>query len=234
MKRITPLFMFFAMMLFVACDRDVVSEEIAEMKGERWDKDEVVTCECEISDADSYYTLELEVRNTVDYPYRNLYLFVDIETPDTMKYRDTLQLFLADNAGHWYGKGSRLKDRSYYWGADPKFCATTREIKGYVPYSVATFHGNGVHPFRFEPLIVPFEMEYQGQAVSVTECYPVKVRFPKAGTYKFTFRQGMRDDALEGIASFGLKVSKYNEEKLVKAIKKENKERLKKSQSSEN
>ena len=234
MKNTITFLMLLAMLSFAACDRDVVSEEIAEMKGECWDKTEVVKCECEITDVDTYYTMELEVRNTVDYPYRNLYLFVDIETPDTMKYCDTVQLFLADNAGRWYGKGSRLKDRSYYFAADPKFCTTTRSIKGYVPFSVATIHGNGGHPFRFDPLIVPFEMEYQGQQVSVDEYYPVKMRFPKAGTYKFTFRQGMRDDKLEGIASFGIKVSKYNETKIVKAIKKENKERIKRNQSSEN
>lgn len=229
MKHITPLFMLFALLLMAACDHDVVSEQIAEVKGEKWKANEAVKCECEIEDADAYYTMELQVRNTVDYPYRNLYLFVDIETPDTMKYCDTVQLFLADNAGRWYGKGSRLKDRSYYFAADPKFRTTTHEIKGYVPYSVSTLHGMSKHPFRFEPLIVPFEMEYQGQQVSVTECYPVKVRFPKTGTYKFAFRQGMRDDELQGIASFGLKVSKYNEEKLIKKIKRENKERLKRN-----
>lgn len=229
MKHVAPLFMLFALLLMAACDHDVVSEQIAEVKGEKWKASEVVKCEFDIEDVEAYYTMELEVRNTVDYPYRNLYLFVDIETPDTMKYSDTVQLFLADNAGRWYGKGSRLKDRSYYFAADPKFRTTTHEIKGYVPYSVATMHGNSRHPFRFEPLIVPFEMEYQGQQLSVTECYPVKVRFPKAGTYKFTFRQGMRDDELQGIASFGLKVSKYNEEKFIKKIKKENRERLKRN-----
>lgn len=233
MRRLAPLFLTFALLLLVACDRDVVSEKIVEMKGEKWNLKEAVECEFEIEDADQFYTLELEVRNTVEYPYSNLYLFVDIETPDTMKYRDTLQLFLADNAGHWYGKGKRLKDCSYYFAADPRFCMTTKEVKGYVPFSVATLHGKGRHPFHFEPLIVPFEMEYQGEKVSVPEYYPVKVRFPKAGTYKFTFYQAMRVDDLPGIASFGLKVSKYNEEKLIKKIKKENKERLKRNQSAE-
>ena len=97
MKQITPLFMLFALLLMAACDHDVVSEQIAEVKGEKWKANEAVKCECEIEDADAYYTMELEVRNTVDYPYRNLYLFVEIETPDTMKYCDTVQLFLADN-----------------------------------------------------------------------------------------------------------------------------------------
>ena len=230
MKRTGFFFLLFASLLLTACDSDVVSEQIAELKGESWGQNEVVNCECNIEDADAYYTMELEVRNTVDYPYRNLYLFVDIETPDTMRYRDTVQIFLADQAGKWYGKGSRLKDCSYYFAADPRFQATTCEIKGCVPYMVASFCGQGKHPFRFEPLIVPFELEYEGQKGQVTECYPVKVRFPKTGTYKFTFHQAMRDKQLKGIASFGLKVRKYDEEKISEQIKKENKERAKRYQ----
>ena len=79
MKRIIPIFMLFVALLMAACDHDVVSEQIVEMEGEKWNAGQEVTCECEIEDAEVYYTMELEVRNTVDYPYRNLYLFVDVE-----------------------------------------------------------------------------------------------------------------------------------------------------------
>lgn len=211
---------------FTSCDKNVVYEEIADIPGEKWKADEVVNCEFEIEDADAYYTIQLDVRNTVEYAYRNLYLFVDIFVPDT-QYRDTVQLFLADQGGHWYGNGRRLKDSRYFFAADPKFITTTHEIKGFLPYSVSQIEGEGHHPFRFEPLIVPFKLEVDGQQAEVTECYPAKVKFPKAGKYKFTFYQAMRDDELEGIASLGLSVRKYDENEVVEEIKKVNKERLK-------
>lgn len=230
MKNIRNFLIFnLIVLLFTACDADFVAEEVTDIACEKWNKDEVATCEFEIEDADSYYTLMLDLRNTVDYSYQNLYLFCDIKTPDTL-YRDTLEVFLADPAGNWYGNGNRLKDRSYYFAADPKFVSTTHKIKGHVPYSVATFSGLGKHPFRFEPLIVPFRVEVDGQQAEATECYPVKVKFPKAGKYKFTFWQAMREENLEGISSIGLTVKKYNESALIKAIQKENKARLKRAE----
>ena len=35
MKHVAPLFMLFALLLMAACDHDVVSEQIAEVKGEK-------------------------------------------------------------------------------------------------------------------------------------------------------------------------------------------------------
>lgn len=214
------------LVIFAACDKNVVFEEIADIPNEKWKADEVVNFEFEIEDADAYYTMQLHVRNTVDYAYRNLYLFADIYLPDT-QYRDTVQLFLADQGGQWYGKGSRLKDARYFFAADPKFRTTTQEIKGFLPYSVSRIEGEGHHPFRFEPLIVPFKLEVEGQQAQVTECYPAKVKFPMAGKYKFTFYQAMREDELAGISSFGLQVKKYDENEVIESIKKQNKDRLK-------
>ncbi len=221
-------------LVFAACNSDVVREEIVDLPDETWNKEKAVECEFEIDDVESYYTLVADVRNTTDYPYRNLYCFLDITLPDGKVSRDTVQFILAAPSGEWYGTGRRLKDRGYYFAADSKFVATTRQIKGYVPYSVATFSGQGKHPFRFEPLIVPLKVKLNGNTTDVTECYPVKVKFPQKGKYKFSFRQAMRETDLKGMASFGLSVRRYNEDALTQAIQKENKRRLKKFEEQQN
>lgn len=193
-------------MLCMSCDRDAIYENIVDFEDEKWPQGETVVCEFEIEDAEEYYTLYLNVRNSIDYKYQNLYLFVDLKTPDGNTYRDTVQLYLADRDGNWYGKGKRLKDRKYYFA-----CPQT--------------------PLKFSLMNVPYKTEVQGKEVVVNEYYPVKVKFPQNGKYRFTFRQAMREGVLEGIANFGLTVKKFNEKALVKEINKENKRRTKISQS---
>ena len=39
------------------------------------------------------------------YPFRNIYFFVTAVTPDGKAITDTLQYYLADEKGNWYGKG---------------------------------------------------------------------------------------------------------------------------------
>ena len=51
-------------------------------------------------------TLVLTVRHTADYPYSNLWLELGYNTADTVAVADTLNVILADDYGHWLGKGS--------------------------------------------------------------------------------------------------------------------------------
>ncbi|MEG2071277.1 MAG: gliding motility lipoprotein GldH, partial [Bacteroidales bacterium] len=41
-----------------------------------------------------------------------------------------------------------------------------------------------------------------------------KIRFVQKGTYKFTVRQGMREDQVEGISNFGISLYYYDKDKL--------------------
>jgi gliding motility-associated lipoprotein GldH len=45
------------------------------------------------------------LRTGSDYPFRNLFLFVTATSPDGKIMADTLQYYLADDKGKWYGKG---------------------------------------------------------------------------------------------------------------------------------
>ncbi len=47
----------------------------------------------------------IDLRHNGDYPYSNLYLFIDITYPNKKHRIDTLECVLADNRGRWYGSG---------------------------------------------------------------------------------------------------------------------------------
>ena len=43
--------------------------------------------------------------STGEYPFSDLFLFVDLEGPRGRALRDTVECLLADPTGRWYGKG---------------------------------------------------------------------------------------------------------------------------------
>ena len=47
----------------------------------------------------------IDVRHTGEYPFSDLFLFVDLTGPGGRTARDTVECLLADPSGQWYGKG---------------------------------------------------------------------------------------------------------------------------------
>ena len=58
-----------------------------------------------ITDTISSHNVFFIIRTGSSYPFRNIYLFVTRTSPDGKSLTDTLQYFLADEKGKWYGKG---------------------------------------------------------------------------------------------------------------------------------
>ncbi len=67
---------------------------------EGWRKEEILDFSIEIQEPNKDYDFYFVVRNTDDYPYRNLILFTDFEGA-----RDTMYYNLADKNGQWIGTG---------------------------------------------------------------------------------------------------------------------------------
>ena len=55
--------------------------------------------------SDRFFNGLIDLRHNGDYPYSNLYLFIDITYPNNKHRIDTLECVLADNRGRWYGSG---------------------------------------------------------------------------------------------------------------------------------
>lgn len=92
------------MMLMASCTEGVLFDQTAQIGG-HWYKDNPRVFEVTVPDTLTGYNFYLNVRNSTDYQYSNLYLFLQTRFPNGHITRDTLQLILANNAGKWLGKG---------------------------------------------------------------------------------------------------------------------------------
>lgn len=103
-KQIPRLILLCLPFLF-ACETSVVFQQQKAIPSEGWHYRDSIIFEASIHDTVALHAMHLDIRNTVDYRYSNLFVFLDIEFPDGMVLRDTLECILADRQGNWTGKG---------------------------------------------------------------------------------------------------------------------------------
>ncbi|MDF9797373.1 gliding motility-associated lipoprotein GldH [Catalinimonas alkaloidigena] len=96
------------LLLFSACDSNRLFEENYNFANKQWNVDTVPSFRFEISNPDEEYNIYWNVRNTISYPYRNLYLTYYLE--DTLGRTistDLHNMLLFDpKTGKPYGSGS--------------------------------------------------------------------------------------------------------------------------------
>lgn len=113
MKRVLFFFLVF-LITFTSCKNDVYYEKIDTIKEETWNMNHKLVYEFEITDSTQFYDIYFNVRNSTDYPYQNLYVFLTNQFPSGIKMVDTLGCTLCDPFGKWYGKGSgKIKDNKF-------------------------------------------------------------------------------------------------------------------------
>ncbi len=104
---------FFTLMI-VSCDPNRVYDEFKDIKNGTWYRKENVKFDVQINDTVSYHKVFINTRNSGDYKFSNLYLFINTIYPDRKISRDTVDCLLADDEGKWLGKGlGDLKDCRY-------------------------------------------------------------------------------------------------------------------------
>ena len=92
--------------LLASCDGTVYYSEYKDIKEDGWMSTDSVCFDVQVDDTTHFFDLLVEVRNTVDYAYSNLFLFVNTTFPDGSIAYDTMELSLADPSGAWKGKHS--------------------------------------------------------------------------------------------------------------------------------
>lgn len=99
-------FYFLLLALFaISCGSDslvLLSEEAPE---EGWKREWKPEFEFEIKDSTQHYDTFIDLRHTSEYPYSNLYLFMDLFKDGKLLDRDTVECPLAATDGKWLGKG---------------------------------------------------------------------------------------------------------------------------------
>ena len=99
------LFPVITLIMVTSCSDGRIYDEVKELKDEEWHVKEYVEFLVNVSDTTQAYDINIHVRNSSDYKYSNLWLFVETSSPNGATMRDTIEFFLADEAGNWYGNG---------------------------------------------------------------------------------------------------------------------------------
>lgn len=89
----------------VGCTENVVFQASEALPTEKWDRSFVPEFAFDITDTVSKHDLFIDIRHTGDYPFSDLFLFVDLQGPGGRQMRDTVECLLADPTGRWYGRG---------------------------------------------------------------------------------------------------------------------------------
>lgn len=109
MKRL----LFIAIICFsflTSCQRGRIYEDSVEIPQEKWAHDMPACFDVLVSDTTCFCSMSINIRNTTQYEFSNLYLFVTMVLPDGRMARDTVNCQLADKDGRWLGKGmGRIK-----------------------------------------------------------------------------------------------------------------------------
>lgn len=102
-------------LLVAACDSDVLYNENHDIDSRGWQIDDKQVYNFETDDTTTNYLCYIDIRNSFDYPYSNLYLNVVTIFPHGEVASDTnIEFTLAQPDGKWLGKASgRYVDGRY-------------------------------------------------------------------------------------------------------------------------
>jgi gliding motility-associated lipoprotein GldH len=100
--------------LSLSCDKLRVYEEFRPIQGKTWNSKDVLHFNVNINDTAEAQNVYISVRNTGEYEYSNLYLFITAHSPNGSQVRDTVEITLADARGKWLGKGAASVFTLYY------------------------------------------------------------------------------------------------------------------------
>jgi len=127
LKNTIKLFIIFAILpvVFYSCNTNIVIDQNISLPQEGWHKNDAVTFNVNINDSINSFKFKLNIRNTTDYRYSNLYLFLITELPNGNISRDTIECMLANNEGKWLGKGwGNIKENNIILKSNLRFPLT--------------------------------------------------------------------------------------------------------------
>ncbi len=105
----------FVAIIAVSCDDTGVLDEYQTV-AESWEMDEKISFTLPELDSQKPYNLFINVRNTNDYKFSNLYLIAEMRFPNGKVITDTLEYDMAAPNGEWLGTGfSDVKENKLWY-----------------------------------------------------------------------------------------------------------------------
>lgn len=99
------LFALTLLLLFSSCDSRKVFEQNFTIENDSWNSSDFKRFTFSIQDTSAPYNFYINLRNSTEYPWSNLFLFIRTVLPDNTGASDTLDLMLANPDGMWLGSG---------------------------------------------------------------------------------------------------------------------------------
>jgi gliding motility-associated lipoprotein GldH len=100
-KRLVPLLALF----FSSCIGNLLFDDVQKINPDGWNEKDIIKFQAPVNDISSSYNIYLHLRNSNDYEYSNLWLFISTISPGSNRMTDTVEFILADPTGQWLGKG---------------------------------------------------------------------------------------------------------------------------------
>lgn len=98
------LFLLISSLIFVSCDSNRIFDTYKSVPN-KWHKDSIISFKVTPPDSTNAYNLFVNLRNTNDYKYNNLFLIVEMSFPHGKTIKDTLEYRMADPSGKLLGTG---------------------------------------------------------------------------------------------------------------------------------
>ncbi len=137
MKQFLKMIILF-LVIFSSCKRGVTG--LHSFNEDAWNFKDSVSFSFNINDTVKLYDLSLFFRNTLDYEYRNLFLFVDTRHNGVSIKKDTLEYLITNKYGQWMGAGlGKIKDNYFIFEENLAF-------KSRGSYELIVSHGMRSNP----------------------------------------------------------------------------------------
>ncbi|PHQ59921.1 MAG: gliding motility lipoprotein GldH [Maribacter sp.] len=94
-----------ALLGMVSCDTSMVRSEYQATDNGAWNKDNIMEFTFSEMDSLQHYDMFINLRNDGTFPYNNLFLIAELNTPNGDIVTDTLEYEMALPDGQWLGKG---------------------------------------------------------------------------------------------------------------------------------
>ena len=98
--------------LFYACSDPVVG--VHRFNNNSWDFKDSLVVNFQVSDDGRARQLSFFFRNNLEYPYRNIFLFVELSYENQIILKDTVEYYITNPYGQWLGSGFGKNRDNYF------------------------------------------------------------------------------------------------------------------------
>ncbi|MFT4697971.1 MAG: gliding motility-associated lipoprotein GldH [Flavobacteriaceae bacterium] len=105
---------FLSLMLLISCTTNTLVSDSKSLEN-TWNKNDIIKFEIPQLDSLQLYNVFINIRNTNDYKYSNLFIIASIEFPHGKSIVDTLEYKMAQADGTWLGTGIGSVKENKLW-----------------------------------------------------------------------------------------------------------------------